>query len=108
MPHGFAPSDFTISVAVIRNEKAELSIRDQMQVTVKILSISPMPDDAMPIAGLFIKTECHCIHARQVLELPRMHESGRLWLEDLDILEPAILYVSHHEVSHFHCRHGRA
>src|SRR5436309_15542327 len=106
MPHGFAPADFTISGAVIRNEKAELSIRDQVQVTVKILSISPMPDDAMPIAGLFIKTECHCVHARQVLELPRMHESSRILLEDLDILEPAILYTSDQEAGQVKCRPG--
>src|SRR5437879_5632456 len=102
VPHCFPAPNLAFSSAVVGNEETELGIGHQVQVTVKVLCISAVADDAMPVASLLIEAQGHGVHFRKVFELAGMHIAGSFGLQNLRAFELPILQMSHHEVRHVH------
>src|SRR5437764_1140536 len=77
VPHCFTGAYLSLTGTVVGDKEPDLRVRYQVQVAVKILRVAAVPDNAVTIARFFIKSESHRIHAGQVFELARMHQSGR-------------------------------
>ena len=54
-PQGSTYVQFAFACTVVGNEEAQTFIRDQMHVAMKIIQISAMANDAVPIPTLLIK-----------------------------------------------------
>ena len=94
--------------AVVGNKKTDSGIREEVQVTMEIVEITPMSNNAEPIAVLFIKAERHAIDGRVHRELARVHELRSLRLQNAFTFILSILQVGGHEVRYFNPRHRQA
>ncbi len=66
MPYCFASPGSALASTVVREEEAYTSVQNQMQVAMEILCVPRMANDSVPVRGLFIETERHPVHVRQI------------------------------------------
>src|SRR5438270_10560071 len=66
VPHRFASAGLSFSGAVIRNEKSDPGIQDQVQVAMEVVGIAGMTDNSVPVPGFLIEAEAHPVHVRQI------------------------------------------
>ena len=83
MPHRFASPGFSFSGAIVRDEKSKSGIRDQVQIAVEVLSVAGMPNDSVPVSGLFVEAKRHSIDIRQIRKLAGVHHLRCFWTKDL-------------------------
>src|SRR5439155_3578886 len=66
MPYCFASPGSALASTVVREKEAYTSLQNQMQVAMEILCVPRMANDSVPVRGLFIETERHPVHVRQI------------------------------------------
>src|SRR5437879_13464674 len=66
MPYCFASPGSALASTVVREKEAYTSVQNQMQVAMEILCVPRMANDSVPVRGLFIETERHPVHVRQI------------------------------------------
>src|SRR5438094_9379827 len=66
IPYCFASPGSALASTVVREEEAYTRVQNQMQVAMEILCVPRMANDSVPVRGLFIETERHPVHVRQI------------------------------------------
>jgi hypothetical protein len=93
---------------VVRDKKANLRIRDQVQIAVEVLGVSGVADDPVSVTGFFIEARRHGIHVGMIFELTRMHAP----LDSSQVLETASVVTFDsfraHQPFEYPCKSGRA
>src|SRR6266403_1842521 len=83
MPHRFASPGFAFAGTVVRDEEAQTSVRNQMQVAVEVLCVAGMSNDSVAISGFLIEAERHAIQLRHIGKLAGVHQSRSIRAEYL-------------------------
>src|SRR5215510_6567144 len=75
VPDCLTRPNFAFPRAVVGDEETNLRIRNQMQITVKVFRVSPVPDDPVAVPCFLIKAQRHRVHVGMIFKLAGMHQA---------------------------------
>ena len=93
-------AELTARVRVVRDEHAQLFIRDEREVGVEPLRVAAVPDDSQTVTRLLVESEREAGKPRIVAERARVHALGGRVGENALAIELAVVQVRDHELRH--------